>query len=232
MLCLMMNWRTKEPVYRLLWHQQSSSSGLSTRRFNSWRQRHNDAIFPDDVFKCIFLYENVWILLTISLKFVPAVRINNYLNQCWLINCHIFASLRLNELSLHCMATWWYIYLSWHSSTLILYASLIFNKKHRNIPRLYQDQGYIRSWHFRQDINIAIFHEPFENGTTWMLTIVYISCSLNRLDVTRFCTFTRNTVKIPKLTALGWFILFCCEKWQTMKDALHLLTVIYRSTIT
>ena len=31
----------------------------------------------DDIFICIFLAENVWILLKISLKFVPNVRINN-----------------------------------------------------------------------------------------------------------------------------------------------------------
>ena len=35
------------------------------------------AIFPDDIFKCIFLNENVWISLQISLKFVPKVQINN-----------------------------------------------------------------------------------------------------------------------------------------------------------
>ena len=35
------------------------------------------AIFPDDIFKCIFLNENVSILIKISLKFAPEVRINN-----------------------------------------------------------------------------------------------------------------------------------------------------------
>ena len=34
-------------------------------------------IFPDDIFKCIFLFENVWIWIKISLKFVPKVRIIN-----------------------------------------------------------------------------------------------------------------------------------------------------------
>ena len=42
------------------------------------RPRQNDCHFPDNIiFKCIFLNENVWISLKISLKFVPKVWINN-----------------------------------------------------------------------------------------------------------------------------------------------------------
>ena len=33
--------------------------------------------FADDIFKCIFLNENIWISIKISLKFVPNVSINN-----------------------------------------------------------------------------------------------------------------------------------------------------------
>ena len=43
---------------------------------NTLRLRQNSHHLAD-VFKCIFLNENVWILLNISLKFVPMVRINN-----------------------------------------------------------------------------------------------------------------------------------------------------------
>ena len=39
--------------------------------------RQNGRSFPDDIFKCIFLNENVWILIKISLKFVPKGPINN-----------------------------------------------------------------------------------------------------------------------------------------------------------
>ena len=41
------------------------------------RPRQNSCHFPDDIFKCIFLNENAWISLKISLKFVPEVWINN-----------------------------------------------------------------------------------------------------------------------------------------------------------
>ena len=45
--------------------------------FNSLRPRLNRRPFADDIFKCIFLIENEWILPRISLKFVPKVPINN-----------------------------------------------------------------------------------------------------------------------------------------------------------
>ena len=44
---------------------------------NSMRPRQNGRHLPDDIFKCIFLNENVWISLKISLKFVPRIPINN-----------------------------------------------------------------------------------------------------------------------------------------------------------
>ena len=45
--------------------------------FNTLRPRQNGRHFPDDIFKCIFLNENAWISITISLKFVPKGPINN-----------------------------------------------------------------------------------------------------------------------------------------------------------
>ena len=45
--------------------------------FNTLRPRQNCSNFPDDIFKCIFFNENMWILLKISLNFVPKVWINN-----------------------------------------------------------------------------------------------------------------------------------------------------------
>ena len=45
--------------------------------FNTLRPRRNGRHFADDIFKCIFLNENVWIPFKISLKFVPKGAINN-----------------------------------------------------------------------------------------------------------------------------------------------------------
>ena len=44
---------------------------------NSLRPRQKGPHFPDDIFKGIFLNENEWISLKISLKFFPKIRINN-----------------------------------------------------------------------------------------------------------------------------------------------------------
>ena len=46
-------------------------------RFNTLRPRQDGGHFPDDVFKCIFMNENAWISIKISLRFVPKGPINN-----------------------------------------------------------------------------------------------------------------------------------------------------------
>ena len=45
--------------------------------YNTLRPRQDGRHFPDDIFKCIFLNEDVWILITISLNFVSKGPINN-----------------------------------------------------------------------------------------------------------------------------------------------------------
>ena len=47
------------------------------RLLNTLRPRQNGRHIADDAFKRIFVNENAWISLQISLKFVPKVRINN-----------------------------------------------------------------------------------------------------------------------------------------------------------
>ena len=44
---------------------------------NTLRPRQDGRHFPDNIFKCIFLNENVWISIKSSLKFVPKGPINN-----------------------------------------------------------------------------------------------------------------------------------------------------------
>ena len=52
---------------------------LSLSYLNILRPRQTCRHFADDILKWIFLNENVWLLLNISLKFVPKVQINNIL---------------------------------------------------------------------------------------------------------------------------------------------------------
>ena len=53
------------------------TTNIMVLNLNTLRPRQNGRHFPDAIFQCIFLNENVWILLKISLKFVPKGPINN-----------------------------------------------------------------------------------------------------------------------------------------------------------
>ena len=88
------------------------TSRVTEHSFSVLRPKQNGRHFADDVFKCIFLNENAWISLKISLKIVPRVPINNIpaLVQMMVwhrpgdkafvwINWGIYASLGLNELN-------------------------------------------------------------------------------------------------------------------------------------
>ena len=44
---------------------------------NTLRSRQNGRRFPDDIFQCIFLYENVLIWTKVSVQFIPKGPINN-----------------------------------------------------------------------------------------------------------------------------------------------------------
>ena len=54
-----------------------SCYGIFGYIINTLRPRRNRRHFADDIFKCIFLNENVWIPIKILLKFIPKGRINN-----------------------------------------------------------------------------------------------------------------------------------------------------------
>ena len=71
--CLSFCWDLNVSAYVTKGDRLKESRGC----FITLRLRQNGRHFPDDVFKCIFWTENVWISLKISLKFVPKFRINN-----------------------------------------------------------------------------------------------------------------------------------------------------------
>ena len=53
------------------------SRNIAAECFNTLRPRQNGRHFADDIFKCIFLNQNLWIPIKISLKVVPKGLINN-----------------------------------------------------------------------------------------------------------------------------------------------------------
>ena len=63
------------------WHRRPAAVVLpdviSVEWVNTLRLRQNGYHFPDDIFKCIFLNENVWVSIQISLEFASGGTINN-----------------------------------------------------------------------------------------------------------------------------------------------------------
>ena len=65
----------KQVVWALITSMQRAiTPGLVCLNINTLRPRRH---FADDIFKCIFLNENIWISIKISLKFVPKDQIDN-----------------------------------------------------------------------------------------------------------------------------------------------------------
>ena len=71
---VLMHWRYCSLALR---HWCSDIAYAIDMSFNTLRPRQNGRHFPDDIFKCNFLNENIWISIKISLKFVPGGPINN-----------------------------------------------------------------------------------------------------------------------------------------------------------
>ena len=59
------------------WKKSQTCKKTLKKPINTLRPRQNGRHFPIDIFKWIFLNENVWISINISLKFVPKGTINN-----------------------------------------------------------------------------------------------------------------------------------------------------------
>ena len=64
---------------------QTKTIPVGNDTLNTLRPRQNGRHFADDIFKCIFLNENVWIPIEISLKFVPKGPINNIPALVWIM---------------------------------------------------------------------------------------------------------------------------------------------------
>ena len=104
-------------VWMTWWHNDMETLYESVA-LNTLRPGQNGSHFPDNIFKCIFFNENIWILIEISLMFVPRGPINNisslvqimawHLNQWCLVYWRIYAALCLNELvrGIH-WSDWW-----------------------------------------------------------------------------------------------------------------------------
>ena len=73
-----------------IWKNHLSKFSLKSARgqgVNTLRPGQNGRRYPDDIFKCIFLNENICIPINISLKFVPKGQINNISSLVQIMAC-------------------------------------------------------------------------------------------------------------------------------------------------
>ena len=80
------------------WPRSLSPYGVTRPQWvNTLRLRQNGRHFSDDISKCIFFNENVWILLKISAKFVLKVQINNIPSLVKIMTCGLVGLVPLSE---------------------------------------------------------------------------------------------------------------------------------------
>ena len=93
------------------WPRSLSPYGVTRPRVNTLKPRQNGHHFPGDIFKCIFLNENVWIWILLSLKFVSKGPINNIPALVQIMAWHLPSDNPLSEpmlviLLMHICVTW------------------------------------------------------------------------------------------------------------------------------
>ena len=93
---------------------------------NTLRPKQNGRHFADGIFKCIFLNENVLILIKFSLKFVLNNPVNNIpalvqiMAWCWPGNRPLPDPIMLSSLAYICVTRPQWVYYIWDSLVLVL----------------------------------------------------------------------------------------------------------------
>ena len=135
---------------------------------NTLRMRQNGCHFADNVFKSIFLNENVWILIIIALKYVPEGPNNNIpalvqimawrrsgdkpLSEPMIVYWCIYASFGFNELMGECYGIG---HLLWLSIPFHYLVSISLSDKTCN--KDIEAKKKVCGWHFEDDIFRLIF---------------------------------------------------------------------------
>ena len=70
-------YKSYQTICALLWWGTGLFCGHHPGLFITLRPRQNGRHFPDDIFKCLFFNENVWISINISLRCVPKGPVTN-----------------------------------------------------------------------------------------------------------------------------------------------------------
>ena len=151
----------------------------NTFPFHTLRPRQNRRHFADDIFKCIFLNENVWIPITILLKFVPKGPINNIPALVQIMAWHrpgdkpLFEPMMIN-LPMHICVT----RPQWVTTSV----TLLF------ICKVCSAQPIAQLWPFYPDLNMLI------HMSDWQVSAIYL----------KRCT-PRNTRQLVSATEQGGY---------------------------
>ena len=124
-----------------------SNYKVNSLLFNTLRLRQNGRHFLDNIFKCIFLNENVWISITISLMFVRKGPINNITAMIQIMAWRWPGDKPLSETMMVSLLT-----------HICVTRFQWFNPlKHRNMRGILPTHGFNRNW-FRQWIKFILPH--------------------------------------------------------------------------
>ena len=139
----------KDQLMRLLYRKLLCAWTHFTNMFNSLRPRQNGRHFADDIFIYIFLNENIWISIKISLKFVPKGPINNIPALVQIRAWHRPGDKPLSELI---MASFWCKYASLGLNELKLWG---LNKGDKRLKTTFSNAFYLKKllpvhWNFTE----------------------------------------------------------------------------------
>ena len=156
--------------------------------FNTLRLRQNGRHFTGDIFKCIFLKENVWIPIKISLKFVPKGPINNIPALVQIMAWRRPGDKPLYEPMMVCLLT--HICVTrpqWVKSSIWQNAKMITHKWHLISYALVWVMGYIL-WVLSDTIITQSVNSPNPCNRcpiahTWVLDMGYLICFQNLIYV-------------------------------------------------
>ena len=120
-----------EPSWCIIWNMKLHRCSISNNRrsqcrtmcaLNTLRPRQNGHWFTENIFKCIFLNENVRISIQFSQKFVPMGQVNNITSLvqitawCWPGYKPLYETMIVSLLMHICITHPQYVYILYHIS--------------------------------------------------------------------------------------------------------------------
>ena len=184
------------------WYDGIRSCNSSNEFINTLRPRQNGRYFADDILKCIFLNEDVWIPNTISLKFVPKGPINNIPAMAWRLDGAKPLSEPMISLTMHICVT----RPQWVKPVYVCYPTGYL------IPHKWENCMTIdrNSWGYRRNVHVDDYLSTDELIATMAETVRYASWEVLRDTYLGDIHIFSFSVGFEG----KWFIHSCCWKYH------------------